>query len=218
MPSHLLKPNTKRSIDLAELDERDVPTSPVSIYEQPYFCWFNQTLIELFIYSNLSTAASAVNSTSYAYPDYATQSGSSFTAAASTSMPAQTTSAVNVNQVTPSTNEPGAYPSPTTMASPSWTWTPSRRLEARDDDDSYPIYPKQIRLAEKRAPRGMDTAPYCVQMNIKPDWTVEPVEGAPVIEIAEVEPTYTPGSGRKRWDRRQSNDLNSDCACQWYST
>jgi hypothetical protein len=214
---------------LADFEKRSNDPVPVSVTDKPYFCWFNQTLLELFIYSNLSIAASADNSTSYVYTTSETASSSPFSAAVSTSMPVQTTSGMNINQVTPPITSTSPKPSNTDTSSSSWTtstsyWSPSKRLaplEYRDDDSNVndsPIYPKQVRLAEKRAPMGDDIKPYCVQMGINPDWSIFEIPGT-LVEIQEIEPTV---SSERRWNRprdaKRSNTLDSDCACQWYST
>jgi hypothetical protein len=215
---------SKRSLNIADLEERSTDPTPVSKTDRPYFCWFNQTLLELFIYSNQSTTAGAANSTAYAYPSSTTSSSSPFSDSASTSMRAQSSS-YDMDQLASPTPTPPPTPSdPYTDTSDGiWPvtseyWPPSIRLARRDADDSYPIYDKQVRLAEKRAPKGdgIDIMPYCIQMGIRNDWSVYQIENT-LIQIQEVEPV---GSGAsRRWNKpRSSNNLDSDCACQWYST
>lgn len=224
VPANVFSSSSKRSLKLADLSERMIASTAVLPGEMPYFCWFNQTLLELFIYSNLSTSAAADNVTSYAVPYPTTAGSSGFSAAASTSMAVQTSSSVNINQLgSPTTTQPASQPSVDaySIAWPTSYWPPAERLVRREDDDidgTYPIYPRQVRLAEKRAPNGEDVTPYCIQMSVEADWSVYPVEGS-YVEIKEVEPSM-PGSSR-RWNRprQTTNDnLDSDCACQWYST
>jgi hypothetical protein len=198
--------------------------APVSKTDKPYFCWFNQTLLELFIYSNISTSASAANSIAYPYASSTTAGVNVFSDSSVTSMMAQS-STYNINQLasptpTPPPPPPVAY---TDSSDGIWpittdTWSPSERLARRDDDDNYPIYGKQVRLAEKRAPSGNgdDVTPYCVQMEIRDDWSVCPIPGS-YFQIQEKEPSASGVS--RRWNRpRSMNNLDSDCACQWYST
>jgi hypothetical protein len=220
VPSKMLHGSSKRSLDFEALQSRSYIPYPVSKTDQPYFCWFNQTLLELFIYSNRSTKAGASNSTAYAYTTSTTTRSTLFSDSASTTMASQS-STLYMNQV----SYPTAAPPPpipyTDTSDGAWPtsnfWPPSERYARRDDDD-LKIYPKQIRLAEKRAPSGDDVKPYCIQMGIREDWSVYPIEGTE-IQIQEVEPVISEVS--RRWNRpRQpssSNNLDSDCACQWYS-
>lgn len=220
VPAYAFSTHSKRSLKFSDLQERSIAPTPVSIGEMPYFCWFNQTLLELFIYSNRSTTAGAANSTAYAYPSSTTLSSSLFSDVASTSMALHASSSLNMNEVTsPTTTPPPSLSYDGAWPTTSEYWPPSERLVRRDDDDDYPIYPKQIRLAEKRAPSGDDVKPYCIQMEVQDHWILCPIEGS-YIEINEVEPNLQ-GSSR-RWNRprqaNNNNNLDSDCACQWYST
>lgn len=222
VPSKLLHGSSKRSLDFEYLQSRSSIPYPVSKTDYPYFCWFNQTLLELFIYSNRSTKADASNSTAYAYTTSTTASPTSSSDTASTTMASQS-STLYMNQVSYPTAAPpppipysdtsdGAWPT-------SNFWPPSERFARRDADD-FKIYPKQLRLAEKRAPSGIDIKPYCVQMGIREeDWSVFPIPGTE-IQIEEVEPVMSGVSRRSNRPRQptSSNNLDSDCACQWYST
>lgn len=238
VPASAFSSNSKRSITFADLQERTTSSVPVTPGDMPYFCWFNQTLLELFIYSNISTAAAAANSTAFVSPPSTTSSYSSFSGAMTTSMPAQTTSSMNANQLSSQTTQ-YEYGSSPSYAADTYSWPtssswvppspppppPPGRLRGRGDGDNdgdhdFPIYPRKIRLAEKRAPSGNDVQPYCVQVEVQPDYSVCEVEGSLRVNITEVEPNYT-GSSR-RWNRprkaRSSNNLGSNCACQWYSS
>lgn len=214
--------SSKRDVNIEGWEE-SLEHTPVLKTDKPYFCWFNQTLLELFIYSNLSTKAGAANSTAYAYPSSTTSSYSTFSDSVSTSMAAQSSS-YNMNQLTPpAPTTPPAPPDTYTESSDgTWSftsayWPPSERLARRDDDD-FPIYNKQVRLAEKRAPSGNgdDVTPYCVQVEIRDDWSICPIDGSE-IQIQENEPAAS-GASRRRNRPRSMNNLDSDCACQWYST
>lgn len=85
-------------------------------------------------------------------------------------------------------------------------------------------YPKLIKMVEKRKPMDNTTdyvQPYCQQMQVLDDWSIEPIWTVPQICIDEVLYPSTIGVDTKRVMGRDSRDVVADlesyCICEWTS-
>lgn len=174
------------------------------IGDRPWFCWFNQTVLEFFIYLEQNTTAST--SISVFSPSY-------------TSMPK--------NGKEPSTFPAGfSPPSPSSgypISQPTWPPPPPKRAfnRRRDEGNSrnsiYPEnYPLWIKLEEKRKPEN-NIQPYCQQMRILDTQMIVPQEGVPIINVSETEPTSSNHYKRAGMDG-STTSLGSNCVCEWLAT
>jgi hypothetical protein len=237
LPAAALTPNTsanKRSLHVAPLEVRAIPSN-----DQPWFCWFNETLIEGFVYVN---HADDTPPSSSAYTDPSTPIDTSATAV--TTVIAQLSAAESASTPYSSIGwGPYSYPTgynPPTGWSPRPTssctttpgvnvWSESMpvRRQASSSIPFTPSYlPKQFRIEERRAARVGPAA--CTQMAPVGSWQYAPVlsNGNPVIiELEETDPaaeyvqwqstttTATPTAPPQKRD--QSNA--GACYCVWES-
>lgn len=174
------------------------------IGDRPWFCWFNQTILEFFIYLEQNTTSST--STSAFSPS-------------STSMPRY--------GMGPSTSPAGYLPPAPSSDSPSSqpTWPPPRPKRAfhyRRDEENWrntiytTNYPLWIKLQEKRKPEN-NVQPYCQQMRILETQMIVPQEGVSIINVTETEPTSSNHDKRDNMDGTTTS-LGSNCVCEWLVT
>jgi hypothetical protein len=189
--------------------------------DKPWFCFWNGTLLETFIFTNQTSS-------------YANQGNSSSTQSSSQAPASSTTAAARVRR------DSSAYEfSSTTTSNGASSATSTQPTQSPTMYSSWaPAFPKIVKVEERRIPEGsLAVPPYCVQMQIMNDGQASPVlnsTGLPTtIYINETEPTFaTMGSGSKRsmpskdlWGRddelserdavlveRQSSSL---CSCEW---
>lgn len=195
--------NDKRNdINLRDdsLNRKSIPQTG----DRLWFCYWNNTVLETFIY---------VNQTS--------QSGAS--AAASSVVMAPSTGSAQGSYW-------GAYPTQSWAshgAKPSKTSTAPSAASSSSGSKNIipgmlPGYPKVVKVEERRIPASAHL-PYCVKMEIQPDGSALPWEdsnGSPVeLHLNETEPSL-PGSSAKRSllgtevTERQTIRM---CQCQWFS-
>jgi len=160
--------------------------------QQPWFCWFNQTVLEFFIYPNKNT-----------------------TTGPGGSMPTATSPAnVGVASTTLSTSTHRQLP-----AWPSITPGSKARRDANDGADNwrdnYPDYPRYIKLGEKRKPGAAQVPPYCQQMDILDDGQIVPAINSQVIDIVEIEPEAATNYRRDIDNDGTPASLSSNCVCEW---
>ena len=163
--------------------------------DQPWFCWFNNTVLEFFIYPGHS-AMSAMST-----------SGSSMPSA---------TSLANAGLAS-TTFSTSTYPG----GKPPWeSPAPQDRKDKRYygyggeyERDEHPNYPTFTKLEDKRKP-GENTQPYCQQMDILYDGLIVPSESQRVISISEIEPAAATYYKRDTDDGSMSS-LDTECACVW---
>lgn len=155
--------------------------------DKPWFCYWNNTLLEAFVYANASSAAGAA-------------SGSAITTTSSPSLP--TTS--STTKSTASSTVSGSSPS----------------SSANSAGPFLPVYPKIIRLEERRMPSTPNTiSPYCQKMQILDDGRAVPwpdSNGQPlIVTLNETDPNNLKLRSEVDLFERDSND---GCNCVWIST
>lgn len=195
--------------ELGKRNADDWNNHPVALpADKPWFCFWNQTVLEGFIYITQDADDSkSAHSTAQSAGGAAT---SSLNAAVSSAV-----SPANSALGLPMLGNVG-YPA----AAP--TTTPS--LQYRQALDCP--FPKVVKLEERRGPTRAQ--PYCQQMQIMNDRTASPITIAPsgvfnIVNITEEEPsgqkrlTYYngPSQQKEKRHRYQGAFLASDCQCQW---
>lgn len=176
----------------------------VAAGEKPWFCYWNGTLMEGFIYIKQN-----------AMPWNTTTGGQSQT----TNMPSSTTP-------TPLSTLTG-----TTAAISTSSPTPSstykrlvRRADNDGDSDDYdavagmPLYPYVIKLEERRV--SGSPQPYCQQYqmldNGQPGLLTDPVTGLPIVVLlAESYPNW--GAYASAGLTKRGSEVAGSCHCQWFS-
>lgn len=212
--------SSKKARSLSEPFARDnYNTGQLSIGDEPWYCFWNQTVAEFWIFLNQQV----VNGTTMAITSTPTSPPATAAAAATTgsggptyytgpfSPPTPTPSSIS----SPSMSPP--QPAPTSTAS--WPYKIKKRFAA--DSDSY--YSNLIKMVEKRMPAN-NINPYCQKMQVLPNWDVCPAPGVPIVKIQESEIGYPQptSSNSKRSLLFARHDytkvLNSNCICEWMST
>ena len=186
--------------------------------DYPWYCYWNQTYVEGYIYVD-------DNSTAASFTAFPTQppSGSpsasydvaGFLATASPSVPGSPFSATGL----PSTSVPIPAATPASAA----------RRDAQSDASApprIPPYPRIVKIEERRV--SGSTQPYCQQMVLLDNGKIAPAtngnDGPMKIPLQEVDPTYddtwaaraTQTSNAKRDDGLgERSDPSSACHCQW---
>jgi len=169
--------------------------------EKPWFCYWNGTMLEAFIYVNQTSRAGA--------------SSQSSSAPSQTSNPNNMASQT-VSNITPSGAQSGYPPPP-------WGGY------GGGDPQFLPLYPKVLKLEERRIPTDdRYVAPYCVQNIINQDGTYQPLlnsTGLPTtIFLNETTPLSKSMMQGKRnlfdiEEREYGLEKRSDnmCGCVWIS-
>jgi len=158
--------------------------------EQPWFCFWNQTLLEGFIYiKQNSSSANATNT----MQGSASHHGASYTGTLTSSCP------------------PTSTPSPT--SSGPYSFTPSYPDSPQNGgmfSNPYPEYQYIITIEERRIPGS--TPPYCQKMQILDDGKAGFLP--PVITLGEDDPGYRAyaNAGLRRPKRME---VDGSCHCQW---
>ena len=169
--------------------------------DQPWFCWFNNTVLEFFI-----------------YPDHSTTS-SPMTTGVGSSTPIATS--VANDGLASTIFSTGTYPGPTDSGQPPWqSNAPPGRNRRRDyghpeenELDNYQDYPRYTKLEDKRHPNP-NTAPYCQQMDILYDGQIVPSSSGAMLSFEEVEPVSSK-NGKRNPNDGSTSSLNTECACVW---
>lgn len=104
--------------------------------------------------------------------------------------------------------------------------TPTAASKAKRDrygSAILPLYPKLVKMIEKRRPED-NTQPYCQRMQVLADWQVVPNEDNQMVFINESDYSTSPATAgsRKRGlanlqVRETTNELKSNCVCEWMS-
>jgi hypothetical protein len=199
----LTAPNTKRSSNLrSTITTQDLLRKDVAQPgDMPWFCYWNGTLLETFIYVNLTSS-------------FASQTASTTTPSTSPTGAAMS----GTSQSSTSTN-PSSVPTSGIQSYGSSSSGPQ----------FLSGYPKVIKVEERRIPRSPETIPpYCVQHIINPDGSAEPALNStnqPItIYLDETEPTsVSPMSERRAlFDDLEERDgdlserqSSSNCGCIW---
>jgi hypothetical protein len=161
--------------------------------EKPWFCYWNGTLLETFIYVNQTSAAGSQ------------QASSSAAMTATTSAPSSTQPATGTySSSVPTSN----------VQSQGSSYSGQSQLPYFP-----PAYPRVIKLEERRIPRGaQNIAPYCVQQIVQSDGSTMPYmnsTGQPVtIYLNETQPTNY--SRRDFFEQSiYERDAGDKCGCTW---
>jgi len=164
--------------------------------EKPWFCYWNGTLLEAFIYVNQTSSAGSQSSSS---------------------------SATTTSTAAPPSNTPpaaGTYSSsvPTSnVQSPGSAYSSQSQLP--NSPNFLPPYPRVIKLEERRIPRGAQSiSPYCVQHVVQSDGSAIPSMNStnqPVtIYLNETMPTIF--SRRDFFEQSlYARDDGDKCGCTW---
>lgn len=199
---------TKRSVRAGSvLEERGGPAGwyhgeVVHVGDRPWFCFWNNTLLEGFIYITQNSSNGCPNSNS-------------------SSVACQTPSGPPGKSRPPPPPKKPDPPDPTMSAA-------ARKREV--PSSLPPLYPKVVKIEERRLDENA-VAPYCQQMQVLIDgsigqvttWSGELV----IVHLNETEPSQqkaVTGSGRKSWRDHSSGtslekkDINDGCCqCVWVS-
>lgn len=186
--------------------------------DKPWFCYWNNTLLETFIYPNQSITYNGNNGSST--PSFSSASAT-ITSSSSSSSSAPAYKQQNYD---PSSSVSSTMTS--SSASPTGTSIP----------DLTPFLPTVLKLEERRIPEGeLAIVPYCVQMQILNDGSAAPVmnsTGQPVtIYINETEPTFASMSSKRSvilYDTEDSSMMaprfiekrqsSTSCSCEWVAS
>ena len=186
--------------------------------DKPWFCFWNGTILEAFIYVNLDSTNTTTDTDSIEDDSASTAMATNATQSGSNSPPSPPEALSTTPIVDPDTiSSPPAYQTsfPTT-ASGSWN---HKRQNASPEN-----YPKVVKLEEKRTPKGVIPQPYCQKMQIMNDWTASPLPGPfgkPIIR--QLNETFESGSLKRRrsWLKifgtigKRGTSASSGCQCQW---
>lgn len=192
--------------------------STVQVGDQPWFCFFNSTFIEGFIYvtqqiqMNNSSGSSASTTTMNGSGSHPTSSSNNGQGNSDFSTPTSTTLSTSITPNALITSYPEQVTSFPVTTSSSVTVRDAKRDNHNnnnsnknnnndndndnDDDnnkdaDIVPQFPLLVKLAERRLPHP-PTNPYCQKMNVNPDGSISTyyVNGQPVIiKLTEQDPT-----------------------------
>ncbi|KAK2778989.1 hypothetical protein FQN52_002658 [Onygenales sp. PD_12] len=168
-----------------ELRRRENPTRKLTSEagDKPYFCWWNSTYLELFIYVNERVSPTTITGSTYETPQV------------STTFKTSATPALDMRDLRTDYE--------TLLRGVSW----------REP------YGRTIKLEEKRS--SLDgSPPYCEQMQVMDDGSISgPIRSR--IPIGETETTLSskrdviPLSLNKRSSKRDHDEDDSKCLCQW---
>ncbi|KAI4192439.1 MAG: hypothetical protein LQ346_004309 [Caloplaca aetnensis] len=170
---------------------------------KPWFCYWNNTILEGFIYvtQNSSDRAPAGSSNS---PSPASPTGY-FTPATGASN--------DEDQPVASFQQPNAA-------------MPTDVMQRRYDSDPSQLtaYPKIVKMVERRD-ASLHSQPYCMHMQIMNDGTAQPLP-EPSVTLTEIPPDYDQDNhqalrerarGWNIWERGDSDSSTSACECEWVS-
>jgi hypothetical protein len=191
---------------------------------KPWFCWFNQTVLEVFIYVGKPLDSATVTSTD-TLASSATASSMLTSSLLQSSSPTPVTSSATIPIHVPTFIPAAASSFYAAAASASASYHPWFSAYSDDsmvkrnwyDDiqrNEYADYPLLIKIEEKRKPSG-NIQPYCQQMQILENMKFVPKEAVDPIPVPEVASAEAPAS--RRFRRRGSDDGGTTCACQWIS-
>lgn len=162
--------------------------------DEPWFCWWNSTILELFIYVNETTHDAAEDK-------------------------AKSASQAAAAGAAPTTTEPAA----TDVPAPKFARVPVDELDDElDDEDIHEedpkaegyigLYPNVIKIEEKRS-TPTSQQPYCQQMRVMDDGRVTGPVSPVQININEAEPFSTTTYKRSM---NQRDAFESNCFCEWF--
>lgn len=196
--------------------------------DKPWFCYWNGTFLEGFVYANnytgsagsQSSSTSPATSTAFSssYSSSATSGGGSSSGPQQTSTPPPYTSSYSAPPYTSSYSAP-PYTS-TYSAPPSSTPAPARRFMERQADSYGELTPFGyiVKIEERRIQDS--PSPYCVKMQLLYDGTANFApddNGNPItITLSENDPGYSAYQSAGLTKKR-SDTVAGGCHCQWWS-
>lgn len=197
--------------------------APLKPSQRPWFCFWNSTINEVFIY--LNDAAPSATSTKRVGEIDSTRAWGPWPT--TTTYLSSMSSAIALQEVTGLTSATQtatvfqAY-NPTPPAPTGTTFPSKRSFDTSQANISN--YPKLIKMVEKRKPYSPDTVdvePYCQKMQVLNNMMIVPIASAEKITIDEVSyatsavPGLTPDIPPN--EREIVEDLESYCICEWTS-
>jgi len=200
-------PNVKRSDMDMRIYERSFSQKGVAqTGDKPWFCYWNNTVLETFIYVNQTSKEASAS-------------------AASASMATSTVLQANVEPIssTQLLANHGMQPSQTTTA-PSATTSSS--ANGNTIPGMFEGYPKVVKLEERRIPAANARLPYCVKMLIQPDGSalpyLDPNNGGSqdVLHLNETEPSEPAPPAKRSLPGTELVDRQTVrlCQCVWLAT
>jgi hypothetical protein len=214
VPSYALSPNSKRSVDEHNILERGASwdNSPLAIGDTPWYCFWNATINEFWIFVDETANASSTLTSS----DYSPTTSSSSSSATNSFAGQRVSMTSDKTTWDPTYTDYRESYTAAVQSAQATTW-PTPALNKRSYTSAYyPTYPKLIKMVEKRKPSG-NVPPYCQRMQVLADWQIVPREDNELIFINELEYATSPISSRVK-KRDTTNELESNCVCEWLST
>jgi hypothetical protein len=204
--------------DLTKRGSND-PPSYLNIGDQPWYCFWNSTINEFWIFldeysdgSNTSTVSS-VSSKSTSPPVTTSHGVASSTASGGTSasspmyMTPAATSFASMTSPAPSETTSNGY------------WNGSKKKRQTSGGGSTD-FPKLVKMLEKRKPSS-NVPPYCQQMQVLNNWQIMPIPNIPTVAIEEKDYAAATSGVDKRAVAPEASDttqeLSSNCYCEWFS-
>jgi len=215
MPYNKMVVLRKESLSMSSSSKRGYKTSQfmgrlgvAQVGEQPWFCYWNGTLLETFIYVN-ETSSSAAAATSRA-------AGATYTSGTNT-----------YSSDVPTNTGSGSQQSgnPSSGGSSRGSGGSGGSSGGPQNPQFLLPYPKIYKVVERRIPRGSQTVPaYCVAHTIQGDGSASPVlnsTGQPVtIYLNETEPTTVSPLAERGLTTTSLQERGDDmaCGCVWLSS
>lgn len=211
--------------------------TPLEPAQQPWFCFWNSTINEFFIYLN-EDAPEEPSSTTATYAKYAKHTTiSEYSPITTPFTDDSATSGLALQELTVTTGTSPPSPTATTFqaynptypgraANPTST-SGSKKRSYESSASNISNYPKLIKMVEKRKPldpNEIHVEPYCQKMQVLDNWEIVPIATVETICIEEIQyPTSAfTGIDDKRKSKRDEfrdvvSDLESYCICEWTS-
>ncbi|GAB7351414.1 hypothetical protein MBLNU459_g2085t2 [Dothideomycetes sp. NU459] len=190
-----------------------------AIGDQPWYCYWNGTFLEGFIYVNNYTGSAGSQSAATYATSTASPTGSHSPSSASPYMPSTTTrgSSGGPSQVSTPLSSTATYP-PLSSTTPAAARRFMERQASTTNYGQLAPFGYVVKIEERRIQDS--PSPYCVKMQILNDGTANVVpdaNGNPItINLSESDPGYSAyqsaGLTRKRTDT-----VAGGCHCQWWS-
>lgn len=206
---------------------------PVQPGDQPWFCYWNYTILEVFIYVDQnSTSWYGQSNTTSLHQDWHGHSKNHHKRQSSTVLPGQSE---GLGQVNANMNSMSSVSSTSTTAGPA-SATQGSESETGSSSPGYgngggggyhfgstdlPFYPLVVKVEERRIP-GDTSAPFCQKMLIQSDGTPVPImqQGKPIITtISEQSPSLSAfqNANPDSYSKVKRKQVAGACNCEWLS-
>ncbi|KAL8837583.1 MAG: hypothetical protein Q9170_002460 [Blastenia crenularia] len=190
------------------LRDDDAPQAIAPPSAKPWFCYWNNTILEGFIFVTQNFSG-VVQPTSPYYNTPSTPTGDFENPAAASSE----------DYGPESTPVFTSFPPPNSALA-----TASVQKRQPLDPSQLAAYPKDVKIEERRDPNVV-LQPYCVHMQIMNDGTASPLADEPIFQLNEDEPGDGQGvltRGIRREEKRgnlwERDSGTSACECEWLSS